>query len=86
MINCKFRDWNRIYTNFATLLPRLFFAVGGEPSEHYFIDKPLVKRPAVMQVMLRPMGPAKACASRFTLTTPSPSNMPAWLDPWQLRH
>ena len=26
VINCKFRDWNGIYTNCATWLARLFFA------------------------------------------------------------
>ena len=43
MINCKFRDWNGIKTNFATWLARLFLAAGGEPSsERYYMDKPLV--------------------------------------------
>ena len=43
-VNSKFRDWNRIQTNFAMWLARLFFAAGsGKPSsERYFMDKPLV--------------------------------------------
>ena len=40
--NCKFRDWNRIYTNFATWLATMqdyFFAGSDEPSsERSFMD------------------------------------------------
>ena len=37
IINSKFRNWNRIYPNFAMWLVELFFAASGEPSsEHYY--------------------------------------------------
>ena len=86
MINSKFRDWNGIYTNFATWLAGLFLlrVVNLVADVISWTNQ----RPGVMQVMLR-IGTLGTCPSLcLALATPSSSNMPAWyplrLDPWQL--